>query len=398
MRALVIAPQPFFTPRGTPFSVYYRTLVTASLGVQVDLLTYGEGQDVEIPGVRLVRLPRRLLWQPVRTGPSIAKLYLDGFLFLWAVSLLLRRRYQVVHAHEEAVFFCRFLKPIFRFRLIYDMHSSLPQQLTNFNFTRSRLLIRAFTWLESSAIRTADVVITICPALAQYVRDLGVADDKHFLIENSLFEPVRLAGADVAEVTDSTDPRIGLGLPASTRLAVYAGTLEHYQGIEILLRAFVRVVRRHDDVHLVICGGSAAQVAHYGGQARQWGLAEHCSFLGRVPQAVAHRLNAAADVLVSPRREGMNTPLKIYEQLARGIPLVATRIDSHTQVLNDDVAFLVEPEPGDMARGLLEALDLDGRRAQVAARARELYETQYSRAAYENKMRVLLSSVGACAA
>lgn len=38
-KALVVAPQPFFTERGTPFSVYYRTQVKAQLGVDVDLLT-----------------------------------------------------------------------------------------------------------------------------------------------------------------------------------------------------------------------------------------------------------------------------------------------------------------------------------------------------------------------
>ena len=48
MKALVIAPQPFFTARGTPLSVYYRTLVTSELGVEVDLLTYGSGEDVEM--------------------------------------------------------------------------------------------------------------------------------------------------------------------------------------------------------------------------------------------------------------------------------------------------------------------------------------------------------------
>ena len=58
MKALVIAPQPFFSPRGTPFSVYYRTLIKAQLGVEVDLLTYGEGQDIDIPGVRIIRIPR----------------------------------------------------------------------------------------------------------------------------------------------------------------------------------------------------------------------------------------------------------------------------------------------------------------------------------------------------
>ena len=52
MKALVIAPEPFFSPRGTPLSVYYRTRALAELGVEVDLLTYGQGQDVEVSGVR----------------------------------------------------------------------------------------------------------------------------------------------------------------------------------------------------------------------------------------------------------------------------------------------------------------------------------------------------------
>jgi hypothetical protein len=73
-----------------------------------------------------------------------------------------------VHAHEESVFFARFLKPLFGFKLIYDMHSSLPEQLTNFNYTKSRFLIGTFRALEESALRAADAVITICPALADY--------------------------------------------------------------------------------------------------------------------------------------------------------------------------------------------------------------------------------------
>src|SRR4029453_9650748 len=103
MTALVVAPQPFFSPRGTPFSVYYRTLVTAQLGVKIDLLTYGQGQDVDIPGVRIIRIPAFAWLGPVRVGPSLLKLFLDVFLTLWTIGLLLRRRYDFVHAHEEAV-------------------------------------------------------------------------------------------------------------------------------------------------------------------------------------------------------------------------------------------------------------------------------------------------------
>ena len=131
MRALVIAPQPFFSPRGTPFSVYYRTLVSSELGIKIDFLTYGEGQDVNIPNVSIIRIPRFKFLGNVKIGPSPLKLFLDIFIIAKMLSLLIRNKYDFVHAHEESVFFARFMKPLFGFKLIYDMHSSLPQQLTN---------------------------------------------------------------------------------------------------------------------------------------------------------------------------------------------------------------------------------------------------------------------------
>lgn len=190
---LVIAPQPFFTPRGTPFSVYYRTLITAELGAQVDLLTYGEGEDIDIPGVRIIRTVSLRAFGSVKIGPSYLKLLLDVFIFIWTIGLLFCNRYQVVHAHEEAIFISVLLKPIFKFKLIYDMHSSLPEQLINFKFTTFQPLINLFQWLEKKSLNASDATITICPALYNYA--CGLVDDlnKVFLIENSIFDEVRLA-------------------------------------------------------------------------------------------------------------------------------------------------------------------------------------------------------------
>lgn len=394
MRALVIAPQPFFTPRGTPFSVYYRTLVTSEMGVSVDLLTYGEGQDVDIPGVRIIRIPRFRALGSVRTGPSGLKMFLDVFVVLWTLGLLVRNRYDFVHAHEEAVFFCRFLKPLFRFKLIYDMHSSLPQQLTNFNFSKSKILLGMFKKLEDMSIHCADAVITICPALADYVEDLIGKHEKHVLIENSIFEDVRLAGEQGADCQNShnPDPQT-VELPAQKTLVVYTGTLESYQGIDMLISAFKNVVDTCPDAFLLIVGGSPEQVDKYSEQARAQGVHGHCMFTGRVPQKLAKHYNSLASVIVSPRSAGTNTPLKVYEQLASGKPLVATSIYSHTQVLDDKVAFLVEPSAQDMARGIIEALTQQDSVACKIKNAMQLYQEKYSRKAYEGKMRRLLELV-----
>lgn len=386
VRALVVAPQPFFSPRGTPFSVYYRLLTAAELGVELDLLTYGEGRDVDLEGLRTHRIPRIGMLEPIPIGPSWQKAVLDVFLVLWTVGLLLRRRYDFVHAHEESVFFLRFLKPIFRFKLVYDMHSSLPQQLHNFGFTRSRLVVGLFRALEDTCLRRSDAVITICPELESYASPRMADPARHFLIENSRFDAIRFAGGGGVE-----DAKAAVGnLPAGGPVVLYTGTFERYQGLEVLLRGFARARASRPDAYLVMVGGSPAQVEAHQRLAQELGLEGHVLFTGRVDPAVAAAYIGEASVLTSPRIEGTNTPLKIYQQLASGVPIVATRILSHTQVLSEEVCFLVEPEPDSMAQGILAALDDSGRRAQVVENALALYREKYSPEAYRDKMRRLL--------
>jgi Glycosyltransferase Family 4 len=192
MKTLVVAPQPFFTPRGTPFSVYYRTLIAAELGCPIDLLTYGEGQDIQIPGVRLIRIPHFPFLGNIKIGPSLLKLFLDIFIAIWTIGLLIRHKYTIVHAHEEAIFLCALLKPIFKYKLIYDMHSSLPEQLTNFQFTTFKPLIQTFKNWEDRCLNQADATITICPSLYNYACQIVSDTRKIFLIENSLFDDVQI--------------------------------------------------------------------------------------------------------------------------------------------------------------------------------------------------------------
>ena len=64
MRILMIAPEPFFEPRGTPFSEYHRIRALLELGHTVDLVTYPFGRDVALSGLRVFRCLR----PPLMTG------------------------------------------------------------------------------------------------------------------------------------------------------------------------------------------------------------------------------------------------------------------------------------------------------------------------------------------
>lgn len=390
MKTLVIAPQPFFSPRGTPFSVYYRTLISSELGLKIDFLTYGEGQDVDISNVNIIRIPRFKFLGNVKIGPSPLKLFLDIFILFKAIRLLIKNKYDLVHAHEEAIFFARFLKPVFKYKLIYDMHSSLPQQLTNFNFTTSKTLINIFKKLEDSCLKSADGVITICLDLYNYVNSVIEDKSKHYLIENSIFDKVKLRDNSNQEKIEDEKP---VHVPNNKKVIVYAGTLEKYQGIDILIKSFYEMHKKNKDAILLIVGGNKSQVGEYKKLSRELGIEEEVIFTGRVSQILAKHYTALADVLVSPRSNGTNTPLKIYEQIASGKPLVATNIYSHTQVLTDDVAFLVEPEPSSMSEGLLAAVNSNGFAKEKTEKAKKLYEEKYSRKIYTQKLKSLLESL-----
>ena len=138
-------------------------------------------------------------------------------------------------------FFGAVSEAVFRFKLVYDMHSSLPQQLTNFRFTTSKVLIGVFRRLERMCLRNADAVITICPDLQDYALAMGIPPERHVLIENSIFEDVRVNGADRSAALHLPGATTEPGDRAAGLSIAYAGTFEHYQGLDLLLSAFAHV-------------------------------------------------------------------------------------------------------------------------------------------------------------
>jgi glycosyltransferase involved in cell wall biosynthesis len=371
----MIAPEPFFEPRGTPFSEYHRIKALLELGHTVDLVTYPFGRDVSLPGLRLFRCMRPPFIHEIGIGPSLAKVPLDLALTLTAVRRAASERYDVVHSHEEGSFIGVILAAILRVPHLYDMHSSLPQQLSNFAFSRSRALAWAFTWMERFVVRRSKVVVVICPHLQDVVRGIEPTVPS-VLIENapgSGDTPVAGSGAGI---------RAELGLSADAPVVLYTGTFEAYQGLDLLFDAARQVVARRPDVRFVLAGGRPAQIAIARTQADRAGVGGAVIFAGQRPAEEIPLFLDAADVLVSPRSTGTNTPLKIYQYLRSGRPIVATRLLTHTQVLDDHVSILTEPTAEGFAQGILSALADPVLARAVGDRARHLADTKYSYEAY----------------
>ena len=380
----MIAPEPFFEPRGTPFSEFHRIRALVELGHTVDLVTYPFGKDVSIPGLRVFRSRRPPFVREVRIGPSLAKIPLDALLAITVVRRALGERYDAVHSHEEGSFIGVVLAAVLGVPHLYDMHSSLPQQLTNFAFSRSRVLRRIFEVLERFVIRRSRVVIVICPHLEETVRSIDRVVPT-VLIENSP------GSGDTPIAGSGQRIRQELELPATAPVVLYTGTFEAYQGLDLLFAAAAYVIARKPDVRFVLAGGRPEQIDAARADARAAGLADAVIFAGQRPADEIPAFLDAADALVSPRSSGTNTPLKIYQYLRSGRPIVATRLLTHTQVLDDAVAYLSDATAEGFGAAILEALADPDRARAVGARARQLAETKYSYEAYLTRTRQALA-------
>jgi glycosyltransferase involved in cell wall biosynthesis len=381
VRILMIAPEPFFEPRGTPFSEYHRVRALTDLGHQVDLVTYPFGQDVQLRGLRVFRAMRPPLVHGVKIGPSVAKIPLDALLALTALRRALTGRYDAVHSHEEGGVIGVVLAALLRVPHLYDMHSSLPQQLSNFAFSGSRAIRAVFAAIERLMIRRSRVVIVICPSLEDTVRAID-PQARTILIENAPGS----SGED-ASAADGHAVRHRLGVADEAPVVLYTGTFEAYQGLDLLFDAMAIVAAERSDARLVLAGGKPDQVARARELARAAGIEASAIFAGERPADEIPAYLHAASVLVSPRSRGTNTPLKIYQYLRAGRPIVATRLLTHTQVLGDDTSILTGATPQEFAAGILAAITDRARASRVAAAAGELARTKYSYEAYLERTR-----------
>jgi glycosyltransferase involved in cell wall biosynthesis len=387
MRILTIAPQPFFQPRGTPFSELYRARALTELGHEVDMVTYPIGEDVLVPGLRIFRTWGVPGIRRVRIGPSLAKIPLDTLVFLSSLKRLLSERYDLLDCHEEGGFMGVILGRLFSVPVLYDMHSSLPEQLQNFQYSRSRPLRALFDWAERVTIKGSDAVIAICP----YLKDVVSRVDPHkpcFLIENS---PLAETGEEIAP-EGARRIREELGLRDSF-VVLYSGTFESYQGLPLLYEAFRIAAGKIPTARLLMVGGDPPQVEEARWEVARCGIAERVVFTGQRPPSEMPRYLAISDVLVSPRSTGMNTPLKIYSYLHAGKPIVATKLPTHTQALDDESAALADPTPEAFAAALVELASDADQRQKLGEGARRLSEERYSYPRYLERTREVIDFV-----
>jgi glycosyltransferase involved in cell wall biosynthesis len=92
---------------------------------------------------------------------------------------------------------------------------------------------------------------------------------------------------------------------------------------------------------------------------------------------------------------GKNTPMKIYSYLGSGRAVIATNLETHTQVLDDSLALLVEPEPDAFAQGLLKLSQNQPLRQALGQAGKQLISKNFSLESFTQQANNLLDWVQA---
>jgi glycosyltransferase involved in cell wall biosynthesis len=350
-RILFLAPQPFYVERGSSHRTLCTVTALAELGYEIDLICFGEGQDLAIKNVKFYRVAKLPFCRETPIGMSLRKVLQDILLTLRALFLSCRYRYVALHAIEETVFAAALISWLRRLPYIMDSYSELSLPIESLLGKKTpaeshaklprpifggKFLARSL-W---SAVAGASALISSGNALT-FRRDQPVCNLKGIPLSSR-----------VVTNNDSADRLRKRYRLNDRKIVLFAGNFDADDGVELLLRAFAELVSSErlsrDDLaglSLLIAGGSSDKqhLMRYRKLALHLKIEDRAIFTATSPGEYFSSFVELAALIICPRISGKHPSLKLYSYLTAGKPLIVTNIPAHVSVVDDKTAFVAEP-------------------------------------------------------
>jgi glycosyltransferase involved in cell wall biosynthesis len=346
LRIAVVAACPFPHERGTPVRIRRLAEGLAMRGHEIHVVTYHLGDPVELPGVQTHRIRAVVNYTRKVPGPSLRKLLvIDPLLVARLRRLLLKRRFDVIHAHHiEGLLVARLARPGRRLPVVFDAHTALEAELPFYGPALAHPVLHCLgAAFDRVTPRLADHVVTVTPELRARLIAASRTDPTRITaigngLEWSLFEQARQQAA-------SRPPGSAL---------VFTGNLAAYQGLDLMLEAFARVRARRPDARLCIV--SAERSAALEDRARALGVDGALAIaqvdFEKVPEALAN-----ADIALNPRISSPGIAQKTLNYMAIGLPIVSFAGSGHHLVDGKTALLVKDGDIAGFADAILRLLD-----------------------------------------
>lgn len=152
--------------------------------------------------------------------------------------------------------------------------------------------------------------------------------------------------------TSREEARQGLGLPQDKIILGYTGSLLTKgmdKGIKDIIAALKILWKRYDNLMFLAVGGSPVDIAVYQNMAQEAGVADMVRFINKVSQEKLALYQRACDILLMPFPNKPHyafymSPLKLFEYMASGRPIISSDLPSLREVLDEGKAIFCQPD------------------------------------------------------
>src|SRR5438477_641674 len=198
-------------------------------------------------------------------------------------------------------------------------------------------------WVERMIWRKAHLVIPVSESLHSQLRTARVKPERIHVLPNAVNTRLFHLGLDGSPV------RQGLNLEGRFVIG-FVGTFKRWHGVDLLLSAFRELHRADPSIHLLLVGDGPLR-SQFEKEVQNAGLIQAVTFAGALGHEDVPQYVAAMDVAVAPYPALDNfyfSPLKLFEYMAAGRPVIASRVGQVAEVIADGVTGLLFA-PGDLA-------------------------------------------------
>ena len=208
--------------------------------------------------------------------------------------------------------------------------------------------------IERRTLKEADSVIVINEALRDYAIRMGARPEKTRVIR---------AGIDTERFglnVDGFTVRQHYGIGERDTVLFFMGWLYHFSGLHEVLKEMAKCKRDGLGVKLLIVGDGDALEDLQRARA-DLGLEDYVAFAGKQPYEKIPEFIAASDICLLPAHDNAImrdiVPIKMYEYMAMGKPVIATRLHGLLREFGDDNGVLWIDRPEDSLRKAIELID-----------------------------------------
>jgi glycosyltransferase involved in cell wall biosynthesis len=236
------------------------------------------------------------------------------------------------------------------------------------------------TFLSSLVARSAERVVVISHGLWEAYKNSGVPEENMVLAPDAVDEHL------FDGIPEQGEARRRTNLPQDKKIVLYAGHLYPRKGAAILAEAAAKM----PNAFFVFVGGAPHEVVAF---KDRWG-SEHVEVVGHVAYEKVPLYLKAADILVLPnsgRDEDaarFTSPMKLFEYMLSGTPIVASDVPALREVLDDASATFATPDNPDAFTDALEKVLAHPREAEMHAQTARAKVKEYS---WEKRAAALLS-------